>query len=484
MSNAKYTTVAVRENYDDLGHPNNTVLALIDDNGDLMSNPKKGSTISSMENHRLHHDTPITYHVVKVNQSDSNVRNRIKRKLEEIDGAHSVSAKLYERGGYMCGAKITVCGDRVDPVTIIQTILRDAEILSYKIEKNPCDEAFNNHIQNEKPAAEDLNSKIPYAVQVVNNLCCSERLDRIKRELNKTDGINCVTVDYDQRRIEVSGDHVDRTTLQETIEKYAQIKPHRNVKGKPVAAAAQGFKNKKNFQFDETCVVKVPRNYWLTYYLETIQKNLSQEINGIKSITMNKYERTIAVCGDIVDPAIVIKTISRVCKAAELVSYDRKNSNLAANHLAQGRTIKNNDHFIQNDTKLSLNYNKDAIVPASMENRSKVALPLMEKNRRSHGPVACVLKVHCPGCFDEIRETLHKIKGVDFVFSLSKYGSVEWEVKVFGDIDPLTITNTILTKYKRTVTLSAYEDSRRPQKKPAGILQRLVSVFQTLCHDF
>lgn len=28
----------------------------------------------------------ITYHVVKVNQSDSNVRNRIKRKLEEIEG--------------------------------------------------------------------------------------------------------------------------------------------------------------------------------------------------------------------------------------------------------------------------------------------------------------------------------------------------------------------------------------------------------------
>lgn len=74
-------------------------------------------------------------------------------------------------------------------------------------------------------------------------------------------------------------------------------------------------------------------------------------------MTMNKYKRTIAVCGDIVDPAIVIKacTISRVCKArrAELVSYDRKNSNPAANHLAQ-----NNDHFIQNDTKLSLNYNK------------------------------------------------------------------------------------------------------------------------------
>ncbi|XP_021801065.1 uncharacterized protein LOC110745291 [Prunus avium] len=358
MSNAKYTTVAVRENYDDLGHPNNTALALIDDNGDLMSNPKKGSTISSMENHRLHHDTPITYHVVKVNQSDSNVRNRIKRKLEEIDGAHSVSAKLYERGGYRCGAKITVCGDHVDPVTIIQTILRDAEILSYKIEKNPCDEAFNNHIQNEKPAPEDLKilySKIPYAVQVVNNLCCSERLDRIKRELNKTDGINCVTVDYYQRRIKVSGDHVDRATVVETIEKYAQIEPHRNAKDKPVAAAAQGFKNKKNFQF-ETCVVKVP-SYWITYHSETIQKNLLQEISGLKSITMNKYKRTIAVCGDIVDPAIVIKacTISRVCKArrAELVSYDRKNSNPAANHLAQ-----NNDHFIQNDTKLSLNYNK------------------------------------------------------------------------------------------------------------------------------
>lgn len=39
------TSVAVRENYDDLG-PNNIALALIDDNGDLMSNPKKSSTIS------------------------------------------------------------------------------------------------------------------------------------------------------------------------------------------------------------------------------------------------------------------------------------------------------------------------------------------------------------------------------------------------------------------------------------------------------
>ncbi|CAL2280921.1 unnamed protein product [Prunus armeniaca] len=481
MSNAKYMSVAVRENYDDLG-PNNTALALIDDNGDLMSNPKKSSTISSLENQRLHHDTPITYHVVKVNQSDSNVRNRIKRKLEEIEGAHSVSAKLYERGGNRYGAKITVCGDHVDPVTIIQTILTDAEILSYKIEKNPCDEAFNNHIQNERPA-EDLKilySKIPYVVKVV-NLCCSERLNRIKRELNKTDGINCVTVDHDHWRIAVSGDHVDPATLVKTIEKYAQIKPHRNAKDKPVAAAAQGFKNKKNFQF-ETCVVKVP-SHWIAYYFEAIQKNLLQEINGIKSITMNACKRTIAVCGDIVDPATVIETISRVCKArrTELVSYDKKNSNLA-----QGRTIKNNDHFIQNDTKLSPNYNKDAIVPASMENRSttQVALPLMKKNRRFDGPVTCVLKVHCPGCLDEITETLHKIKGVDFVFSFSKYGPHEWEVKVFGDIDPLTITNTVLTKYKRTVTLSAYEDFRRPQKKPAGILQRLVSVFQTFCDDF
>ncbi|XP_021803885.1 uncharacterized protein LOC110748167, partial [Prunus avium] len=104
-----------------------------------------------------------------------------------------------------------------------------------------------------------------------------------------------------------------------------------------------------------------------------------------------------------------------------------------------------------------------------MENRSttEVALPLMENNRR-FSPVTCVLKVHCPGCLDEVRETLDKMKGVDVVFSFSKYGSVEWEVKILGDIDPLTITNTILTKYKRTVTLSAYEDSRRPQKKPAG----------------
>ncbi|ONH93667.1 hypothetical protein PRUPE_8G245400 [Prunus persica] len=453
MSNAKYTSVAVRANYDDLG-PNNTALALIDDNGDVMSNPKKSCTISSLENHRVHHDTPITYHVVKVNQFESSVRNRIKRKLEEIEGAHSVSAKPFERGGNRCGAKITVCGDHVDPVTIIQTILTDAEILSYKIEKNPCDEAFNNHIQNERPA-EDLKilySKIPHVVKVV-NLCCFERLNRIKRELNKTDGINCVTVDYYQWRIAVSGDHVDPATLVKTIEKYAQIKPHRNAKDKPVAAAAQGFKNKKNFQF-ETCVVKISRG-GITYYFEAIQKNLLQEINGIKSITINARERTIAVCGDIVDPAIVIETISRVCKArTKLVSYDKKNSNPAANNLAQGRTIKNNDHFIQNDTKLSPNYNK-----------------------------TCVLKVHYPGCLDEITETLRKIKGVDFVFSFSKYGPHEWKVKVFGDIDILTITNTILTKYKRTLTLSAYEDSRRPQKKPVGI-QRLVSVFQTFCDDF
>lgn len=61
------------------------------------------------------------------------------------------------------------------------------------------------------------------------------------------------------------------------------------------------------------------------------------------------------------------------------------------------------------------------------------------------------------------------VVGVDFVFSFSEYGPHDWEVKVFGDIDPLTITNTILTKYKRTVTLSAYEDFRRPQKKPAGV---------------
>lgn len=37
MSNAKHTDVA-----DDLG-PNNNALALIDDNGDLMSYPKEGS---------------------------------------------------------------------------------------------------------------------------------------------------------------------------------------------------------------------------------------------------------------------------------------------------------------------------------------------------------------------------------------------------------------------------------------------------------
>lgn len=61
------------------------------------------------------------------------------------------------------------------------------------------------------------------------------------------------------------------------------------------------------------------------------------------------------------------------------------------------------------------------------------------------------------------------VVGVDFVFSFSKYGPHEWKVKVFGDIDILTITNTILTKYKRTLTLSAYEDSRRPQKKPVGV---------------
>ncbi|KAL6271691.1 hypothetical protein ACE6H2_028602 [Prunus campanulata] len=85
MSNAKYTDVAVRENYDDLG-PNNNALALIDDNGDLMSNPKEGSTISSTGSHRLHHDTPITYYVVKVDVADNSLLYSITRKLEKIDG--------------------------------------------------------------------------------------------------------------------------------------------------------------------------------------------------------------------------------------------------------------------------------------------------------------------------------------------------------------------------------------------------------------
>ncbi|XP_021834090.1 uncharacterized protein LOC110773882 [Prunus avium] len=250
MSNAKYTDVAVRENYDDF-FPNNNALALIDDNGDLMSNPKEGSTISSTESHRLHHDTPITYHVVKVDVADNSLPYSITRKLEKIDGVNSVSEGLYERRiGRWCISKITVCGDHVDPVTIIQKILRYAEILSYKIEKNPCDEAFNNHIQNEKPAAEDLNnlnSKISYAATVV-NLCCLERLHRIKRKLKKLDGINCVTMDYNGR-IEVSGDHVDPDTLVETIEKFAQIDPHRKAKDKRVAAA-QGFKKNKNVPFE------------------------------------------------------------------------------------------------------------------------------------------------------------------------------------------------------------------------------------------
>lgn len=76
-----------------------------------------------------------------------------------------------------------------------------------------------------------------------------------------------MTVDYYQWRIAVSGDHVDPATLVKTIEKYAQIKPHRNAKDKPVAAAAQGFKNKKNFQF-EVIKKSTKKNYSLhTYYI-------------------------------------------------------------------------------------------------------------------------------------------------------------------------------------------------------------------------
>ncbi|XP_021801064.1 uncharacterized protein LOC110745290 [Prunus avium] len=466
MSNAKYTDVA-----DDLG-PNNNALALIDYfDGDFMSYPKEGSTISSMENHRLHHDTPITYHVVKVDVADNSLPYSITRKLEKIDGVNSVSEGLYERRiGRWCISKITVCGDHVDPVTIIQKILRYAEILSYKIEKNPCDEAFNNHIQNEKPAAEDLKifySKISYAATVV-NLCCLERLHRIKRKLKKLDGINCVTMDYNGR-IEVSGDHVDPDTLVETIEKFAQIDPHRKAKDKRVAAA-QGFKKNKNVPF-ETCVVKVP-GYWIIANREKIKKKLLQEMNGLKAITMNAREKTIAVSGDIIDPTRVIEIISMICRARrpELVSCNKKNSD-PADHQEQGRPIKN-DKFLQDDTKLFPDYHEGLI-----------ALPLMEKKHRFDGPVTCVLKVHCSGCVDEIRKTLHKIKGVNFVFSFSQFG-FDWKLKVFGDIDVLTITNTILTKYKRSVSLSAYDDCRRPKKKPTGILQRLVSAFETLCDDF
>ncbi|PQQ16826.1 hypothetical protein Pyn_08821 [Prunus yedoensis var. nudiflora] len=419
-----------------MSNPNNNALALIDYYGDLMSYPEEGSTISSMENQSLHHDNPITYHVVKVNVTDNFLLYSIKRKLEKIDGVNSVSEGLYKIWiGRWCISKITVCGDNVDPVTIIQKILRYAEILSYKIEKNPCDEAFNNNAQNEKPAEDlkNLYSKISYAVKVV-NLCCLERLYRIKIKLEKLDGINCVTMDYNGR-IEVSGDHVDPATLVETIEKYAQIEPHRKAKAKPVAAA-QGFKKNKNFQF-ETCVVKVP-GYWIISNREKIKKKLLQEMNGLKAITMNAREKTIAVSGDIIDPTRVIEIISMICRAhrPELVSYNKKNSD-PADHQEQGRPIKN-DKFLQDDTKLFPDYHEGLI-----------ALPLKEKNHRFDGPVTCVLKL-----------------------------------KVFGDIDVLTITNTILTKYKRSVLLSAYDDCRRPKKKPTGVLQRLVSAFETLCDDF
>ncbi|KAL6271693.1 hypothetical protein ACE6H2_028604 [Prunus campanulata] len=85
-------------------------------------------------------------------------------------------------------------------------------------------------------------------------------------------------MDYNGR-IEVSGDHVDPATLVETIEKFAQIDPHRKAKDKPVAAA-QGFKKNKNVPFE------VP-GYWIIANREKIKKKLLQEMNGTNELFRN-----------------------------------------------------------------------------------------------------------------------------------------------------------------------------------------------------